>query len=107
MGTVKRIGGRANEDPTNGARGRRLVLAGITELEVLRECMGVDLGDILDLSQRCGPMGEGVVAPLNRSGDLQGARLDGGSGRVVVPSGLPNPFSHFVQAACGSPAVPA
>jgi hypothetical protein len=86
MGTVKRIGGRANEDPTSGARGRGLVLAGITELEGLRECMVVQPEDILDLSERCRSMVEGVVAPLSRSGDLEGARFDEASGRVAMPT---------------------
>jgi alkylation response protein AidB-like acyl-CoA dehydrogenase len=107
MGALAVIGGRGHEGPTSGAPGRGLVLAGITELELLRECMVVQPEDILDLSEQCGSMVEGVLAPLNRSGDLEGARFDWESGRVVMPTGFPAAFSDFIKAGWAGLAFPA
>jgi alkylation response protein AidB-like acyl-CoA dehydrogenase len=46
-----------------------------------------------------------VIAPLNSTGDLEGARYD--SGRVVTPQGFADAYRAYVEAGWGALALPA
>jgi alkylation response protein AidB-like acyl-CoA dehydrogenase len=47
-----------------------------------------------------GRFATGVIAPLNRTGDLEGARLE--NGRVLLPTGFSEAYGQFVAGGWGS-----
>lgn len=50
--------------------------------------------------EEAGRFSSGVIAPLNRAGDVEGARLE--NGRVLLPSGFAEAYRQFVAGGWGS-----
>ena len=70
---------------------QRFILANVAGVEDL----GVET-DIADaVIEGAAALAEGEVAPLNRSGDLQGSRWD--NGRVITPNGFKDAYGAFVD----------
>ncbi len=70
---------------------QRFILDHVANIDAL----GVD-ADIADaVLEAASALAEGEVAPLNRSGDLAGAKWD--NGRVVMPEGFKAAYSAFVE----------
>ncbi|QIK95692.1 acyl-CoA dehydrogenase [Sphingomonas sp. HDW15A] len=70
---------------------QRFILTHVAQLESL----GVE-PDISDaVIEGAAALAEGEVAPLNRSGDIQGSRWD--NGRVVTPNGFKEAYEAFVE----------
>ena len=70
---------------------QRFILDHVADIDGL----GVD-PDIADaVLEAASALAEGEVAPLNRSGDLAGAKWD--NGRVVMPEGFKAAYSAFVE----------
>ena len=70
---------------------QRFILHHVAQIDGL----GVD-PDIADaVLEAASALAEGEVAPLNRSGDLAGAKWD--NGRVVMPAGFKQAYAAFVE----------
>jgi hypothetical protein len=67
--------------------------AGLGELEPLFE--GLDAGVVEAVLEGAGVLASGVLAPLNRSGDLQGSRLE--NGKVIAPDGFVEAYRAFAE----------
>ena len=67
--------------------------AGLDRLEP--HAPGLDRAMAGAVLEAAGALAAGVLAPLNRPGDLQGSRLQ--DGRVVSPDGFPDAYRAFVE----------
>ncbi len=70
-------------------------LAGIDELAALPDFADAGYDTARAVLEECAKFNEGVVAPLNRSGDLQPATLD--NGEVKTSPGFAEAFRGFVE----------
>ena len=67
--------------------------AGLGRLEPLVE--GLDPGVVEAVLEAAGELASGVLAPLNRTGDREGSRLE--NGKVVTPEGFPAAYRAFAE----------
>lgn len=67
--------------------------AGLDRLEPLVEGLGREM--VAAVLEGAGDLASGVLAPLNRVGDRQGARLE--NGRVVTPEGFAAAYRAFAE----------
>ncbi len=75
------------------------------ELATWEQFAHADLDTALGVLEECGRFMSEVVAPLNRSGDQQGARHDG-NGSVITPDGFRDAYQAFVAAGWNAVAMP-
>jgi alkylation response protein AidB-like acyl-CoA dehydrogenase len=80
-------------------------VVGYDELASWEPFAHADLETSLGVLEECGRFMAEVVAPLNRVGDTQGARLDG-HGSVVTPDGFKAAYRAFVDAGWNAVAMP-
>lgn len=71
-------------------------LAGIDELAALPDFSEAGYDTARAVLEECAKFNEGVVAPLNRSGDLQPATLENGA--VTTSPGFADAFRRFTEA---------
>jgi alkylation response protein AidB-like acyl-CoA dehydrogenase len=67
--------------------------AGFERLQPLAE--GLDAGMAQAVLEGAGELASGVLAPLNRNGDVQGSRLE--NGKVVTPEGFADAYRAFAE----------
>lgn len=71
-------------------------LAGIDGIAALPGCEAAEPELVYSILEEAAKFAAGVLAPLNRTGDVQGCRLE--DGRVVVPDGWQQAWDQFVAA---------
>jgi len=71
-------------------------LVGIDGIAALPGCEAAEAELVYSVLEEADKFAAGVLAPLNKSGDIQGCRLDGE--RVVVPDGWKDAWDQFVAA---------
>ncbi|MPZ52349.1 MAG: acyl-CoA dehydrogenase [Acidimicrobiia bacterium] len=71
-------------------------VANLKEISQLEGYGHADPETISDLLEEAGRFFSEVIAPLNRSGDIEGSRLV--DGKVVTPEGFKDAYSKFVEA---------
>jgi 3-(methylthio)propanoyl-CoA dehydrogenase len=71
-------------------------LVGIDGIAALPGCEAAEPELVYSILEEADKFAAGVLAPLNKSGDIQGCRLDGE--RVVVPDGWKDAWDQFVAA---------
>ncbi len=89
-------------------RDMRFVIQELVGLGFLDELPGLDeVGEDLLLSvlNEAGRFGGEVIAPLNRTGDIEGSRLE--NGVVTVPAGFADAYRLFVEGGWNGIAAPA
>jgi 3-(methylsulfanyl)propanoyl-CoA dehydrogenase len=78
----------------------RMLLAmqtvGLGDVLAMPDFKSVDTSSITDVLEAFGRLAADVIAPTNRVGDTEGARLDA-DGRVVVPAALAAAYAEFVR----------
>jgi len=79
-------------------------LGGLDDIASLPGCEEAT-SDVVDaVLDEAGKFAAGVLAPLNRSGDLEGCRLEGG--RVTTPAGFAEAYAQFASAGWVGLALP-
>jgi alkylation response protein AidB-like acyl-CoA dehydrogenase len=73
---------------------------GISQLSALPSFAHADDDLISGILQEAGRFAEDVLAPLNRTGDEEGAHLNGGV--VSCPAGFPQAYQQFIDAGWGT-----
>jgi alkylation response protein AidB-like acyl-CoA dehydrogenase len=73
-----------------------LQTAGLGDVLALPDFKAVDSSSVADVLEAFGRLAADVIAPTNRVGDTEGARLDA-DGRVVVPAPLAAAYAEFVR----------
>ncbi|MBA5689129.1 acyl-CoA dehydrogenase [Rugamonas apoptosis] len=71
-------------------------LVGLDGIAALPDCEAAEPELVYSILEEADKFAAGVLAPINKSGDLQGCRLDGD--RVVVPNGWQEAWDQFVAA---------
>lgn len=72
-------------------------LAGLDEIAGLPGCEEASGDLVAAVLEEAGRFAAGVLAPINRAGDVQGCRLDG-DGRVHLPDGWKAAYERFSEA---------
>ncbi len=72
-------------------------LAGLDEIAGLPGCEEASGDLVAAVLEEAGRFAAGVLAPINRAGDVQGCRLDG-DGRVHLPDGWKAAYERFCEA---------
>jgi alkylation response protein AidB-like acyl-CoA dehydrogenase len=81
------------ESPTQDIALSLYAAAGLGRLEPLME--GLSRETVMAVLEGAGELAAGVLAPLNRTGDLQGSRLE--NGKVVTPEGFAAAYRAFAE----------
>lgn len=79
-------------------------LVGIQAISGLPGCEEAEPDLVYNVLEEAGKFAANVLAPLNRTGDLQGCKLDGG--KVIVPEGWKSAWDQFVAAGWLSLSLP-
>ncbi len=72
-------------------------LAGLEEIAALPGCEEASADLVAAVLEEAGRFAAGVLAPINRAGDVQGCRLDG-EGRVHLAEGWKEAYERFCEA---------
>lgn len=86
---------------------RALVTAGIGDVLASPDFAGIDLDAVRDVLEGFGKLAADVIAPTDRIGDREGARLDPATGRVTVPDALADAYREYVDGGWTALAAPA
>ncbi|HEY8696287.1 MAG TPA: acyl-CoA dehydrogenase [Rhizomicrobium sp.] len=78
--------------------------AGLNQLLASDAFSGFDSETLTAILDAAGEFAEGVLAPLNRSGDLEGARFE--NGRVFAPAGFADAYRRYSEGGWTSLAAP-
>src|SRR5271165_2333039 len=84
-----------------------LEVAGLPEVLALERFAGIDLELVGEVVREFGRFAADVIAPTDRLGDLEGARLDESSGRVLLPEPVGRAYRRYVEAGWGALQFPA
>ncbi len=68
-------------------------IVGLDRLAALPGCAELGADDIAAILEQAGRFAAGILAPLNRVGDLEGSRLENGS--VITPTGFRDAYAAF------------
>ena len=71
--------------------------AGLDQVLDLAHFDSIDEDAVHDVLAGFGRLASDVIAPTDRIGDIEGARLDPTSGRVIVPQPLVDAYAEFVK----------
>ena len=83
----------------------RFVLRHLVDLGGLSALPGYDHADpdtVDGLVEEAARFMEQVVAPTNRTGDLEGSQLDQATGEVTTPTGFKEAYAQYVEAGWGA-----
>src|SRR5204863_9213587 len=79
-------------------------VAGMKELLASGAFPNFDSETCLQILNAAGAFAENVLAPLNRSGDIEGARFE--NGRVFAPSGFAEAYRRYAEGGWTALAAP-
>jgi alkylation response protein AidB-like acyl-CoA dehydrogenase len=79
-------------------------VAGLNQLLASDAFSGFDSDTLVAILEGAGEFAEGVLAPLNRSGDIEGARFE--NGRVFAPAGFAEAYRRYSEGGWTSLAAP-
>jgi alkylation response protein AidB-like acyl-CoA dehydrogenase len=82
--------------------GEALDLVGLQQLLSLPYFSQLDRGTVGDVLAGFGRFAGEVIAPTDRPGDKEGARLDPSTGQVSTPAGFREAYRRFVEAGWGA-----
>ncbi len=86
---------------------RALVTAGIEEVLAAPAFDGIDIHAVRDVIEGFGRLATDVIAPTDRIGDREGARLDPATGTVTVPDELVAAYHEYIAGGWTALAAPA